>query len=153
MDNDSINGGISIAWRHMEDKLTSLIEETNRVIKQAEEAVAKLRKIMNTMLVLLGIFAVPFLYSFVDMNSSINYLEKEGVTKEMLQESNDKMYEAFVTKIDALAVHMFERDWMKTELYQITKDEKYRETDDQVKQIIKAFFGSTNRSAGKEKKK
>lgn len=60
--------------------------------------------------------------------------------------SKDKIYRVFVQKVDALAVHMFETDWINTQLYKITSSEEYK--DSEARQIlIDGFFNETHRGA------
>lgn len=135
----------------MEEELKTLIKEANDAIARVDETNSRLRKTLNTGLVLLGIFAVPLLFAFVDTRVSISDLNKNTVTKEQLQESTDKFYQTFVQAQDALLVHQMEHDWVRTQFYKITKDSSYSVGgDDQIKQVIKAFFTDPHRGIGSE---
>ena len=132
-------------------KVNDVIVRANEAIARVDETNSKLRKTLNTGLVLIGIFAVPFLFAFVDTRVSISDLEKNSVTKEQFQESTDKFYQTFVQAQDALLVHQLEHDWVRTQFYKITKDDAYSVGgDDQVKNIIKAFFTDPHRGIGAE---
>jgi len=135
----------------MEEELKSLIEESKRINEDSRHLLDRLSKILNTMLVVAGILFIPFLYSFIDTQVAISDLRKNAVTKDMLQESKDEIYNKFVLRVDALSVHMFESDWINTQLYRITHEKEYLDDRDNVQRVIKAFFSSQHRSGGEKK--
>ena len=120
--------------------------ELKSLIRESKEMLAKLRKILNTMLVVGGIIFIPFLYSFVDVQVQLSHLKENSVTKEEFKESNDEAYRIFVQKVDALAVLMYEHDWNRTQFYKITHDESYKKSE--VKVLIESFFSDKHRSGG-----
>ena len=112
-------------------------EELRELIVENRALIAKMKKMMNGMLVIAGIVFIPFFYSFVDINVRVSGLEEKMMPK-------DDVYRLFVQKVDALAVHMMEDEWKRTQLYAITKDPKYKEDQNTVT-LIKAFFGEERR--------
>lgn len=131
-----------VDYKTPEQELKELIQENKAFIAEGKALITKMRKILNVMLVVAGIVFIPFFYSFVDIQVRVSSLEKSLSDKMM---PKDEIYRIFVQKVDALAVHMMEDDWKRTQLYEITKDESYR-TDQSTKQLIKAFFEEERRS-------
>lgn len=118
-----------------------LVVKNEQIVQKSQELLRKLGRTLNIMLIVAGIIFIPFLYSFVDINVKISNLEEKKVSRE-------EMYEKFVQKVDALAVHMFEQDWINTQLYKITSDPEYKNS--QAREIlIKGFFEETHRGENK----
>jgi hypothetical protein len=82
---------------------------------------------------------IPFLYSFIDIRVRVADIEGDYIPK-------DEMYTVFIQKVDALSVHMMEDDWTRTQFYKVTKDDYYL-NDNSTRNLIKAFFQETHRSA------
>lgn len=128
----------------LEGRLNSLIDKAENTIIDAKQEIERLRKIVNKMLTIAGILFIPFLYSFVDVRVKISDLQSAQMPK-------DDMYRLFVQKTDALSVMMYRQDWVNTQLYKITQDTYYKDNDE-VKDVIKAFFSEQHRSASFDKK-
>lgn len=113
------------------------IKQLQQLIVESQALLKKLRKILNTMLVIAGIIFIPFLYSFVEIQVRLSKLENNI-------EPKDFYYNTFVQKVDALAVHMYEDQWINTQLYKITNDEEYKNSEAR-KILIEAMFNETHR--------
>ncbi len=127
--------------KETELEFRQLLEENKAFIAEGKALIAKMRKILNVMLVVAGIVFIPFFYSFVDVHVRVSKLESSMKDNVL---SKDEIYRVFVQKVDALAVHMMEDDWKRTQLYEITSNPKYK-TDLSTQQLIKAFFSEEHR--------
>jgi hypothetical protein len=125
------------------EELRELIQDAKHSVAEANMAAVRLNKTIKTLWVVAGICIIPFLYSFVDIHVRTSNLEGTLANKYM---PKDEIYRIFVQKVDALAVHMMEDSWKRTQLYEITHDEKYK-TDLQSQQLIKAFFEEEHRGS------
>lgn len=130
--------------RLIAEELRELIADAKLSVAKADAAATKLNKTIKTMWAIAALCSIPFLYSFVDIHVRISKAEgsMDFFTEKYMPK--DDIYRLFVQKIDALAVHMMEDEWKRTQLYEITKNEKYK-TDLQVQQLIKAFFEEERR--------
>ena len=116
------------------------INQLNKLITESQELLKKLRKILNTMIIIASIIFIPFLYSFVEVQVKLSKLE--GTVEKI--EPVDFYYNKFVQKVDALAVHMYEYQWINTQLYKITSDEEYKNSEAR-KILIEAMFNENSR--------
>ena len=130
-------------------KMTDFIVEAtdllNKQKEMAEEIRALTRKHRQAFNALVGVAIacfLPLLYSFVSLNVTVGKLQETTVSK-------DEVYTKFVQKVDALAVHQLESDWVKTQFYKITHDDYYK-TDETTQKIINAFYSSQTRSGSSE---
>ena len=128
-----------------DNKMTDFIVEAtdllNKQKEMAEEIRVLTRKHRQAFNGLVGVAIacfLPLLYSFVSLNVTVGKLQETTVPK-------DEVYNKFVQKIDALAVHQLESDWVKTQFYKITHDE-YFKTDETTQKIINAFYSTESRS-------
>ena len=112
-------------------------------IKEGKKILTTLRKTLNVLIVIAGIVFIPFLYSFVDIQVRLSDLQSQ-INNTV---PSDKIYESFVQKTDALAVHMYEEDWMRTQWYKLTHDEEYKKAE--TGKLIEGFFSSAHRGANK----
>jgi hypothetical protein len=130
----------------MEEQLKQYIEESRKLIIEhrllADEnrsLLTKIRKLINSGMAIAAVVFIPFLYSFIDIRVRVADIEGDYIPK-------DEMYTVFIQKVDALSVHMMEDDWTRTQFYKVTKDDYYL-NDNSTRNLIKAFFQETHRSA------
>lgn len=116
------------------------IVQLKQLIIESQSLLKKLRRILNTMIVITGIIFIPFLYSFVEIQVRLSKLENSVEKIEPVE----FYYNKFVQKVDALAIHMYEDQWINTQLYKITNNEEYKDSEAR-KILIEAFFNETRR--------
>lgn len=116
------------------------IKQLGKLIAESQALLKKLRRILNIMIIIAGIIFIPFLYSFVEIQVRLSKLE-DSVEK---IEPTEFYYNKFVQKVDALAVHMYEDQWINTQLYKITNDEEYKNSEAR-RILIEAMFNETHR--------
>ena len=116
------------------------IIQLKQLIIESQSLLKKLRRILNTMIVIAGIIFIPFLYSFVEIQVRLSKLENSVEQIKPVE----LYYNKSVQKVDALAIHMYEDQWITTQLYKITKNEEYKNSEAR-KILIEAFFNETHR--------
>ena len=122
----------------IEAELDKKIKDIDTLIIEATNVLKRLRKLVNIGIGVATVMVVPLFLSFMVSNERITRLEEKQMPK-------DDIYNKFVQKTDALALHMFENDWQRTQFYKITHDSTYK--DDNLKGLIDAFFSEDSRGA------
>lgn len=117
---------------------TKLLNEQKELAEEIKALTRKHRQAFNALIGVAGVCFIPLLFSFVSLNVSVSKLEEKQLPK-------DDIYNKFVQKVDALAVHQLESDWVKTQFYKVTHDDYYK-TDETTQKIINAFYSSESRS-------
>ena len=117
---------------------TKLLNEQKELAEEIKALTRKHRQAFNALIGIAGVCFIPLLFSFVSLNVAVSRIEERQMPK-------DEIYNKFVQKVDALAVHQLESDWNKTQFYKITHDDYYK-TDETTQKIINAFYSSESRS-------